>query len=241
VIALGIETATELVGVAVADDDGPRAAVWATGRRRHTESLAPAIVHVTEQAGVALAEVTLLVVDVGPGLFTGLRVGVATAKALGQALGRPVVGLTSLEVLAAAAFDAGAAGEVVAVVDARRGEVFAGRFAPPGPDGRPRPLAPPVLRRPDALAEELAAPAASDGPVGRRLLVGDGALRYRELLEGRAGSVAGPSLAAPPPGVLVALGAAQADRAQPAADVHPLYLRDADARANFAVRPAGAR
>ena len=67
-------------------------------------------------------------VDLGPGLFTGLRVGVATAKGLAQGLGIGMVGVTSLEVLARAAFDTGWEGPVVAAVDARRGEVFAARY-----------------------------------------------------------------------------------------------------------------
>ncbi|MGH9082538.1 MAG: tRNA (adenosine(37)-N6)-threonylcarbamoyltransferase complex dimerization subunit type 1 TsaB, partial [Acidimicrobiales bacterium] len=72
---LAIETAAELVGVAIADGDGPRAGVWVRSGRRHAESLAPAIAHVIEQTGTSLAEVETVAVDVGPGLYTGLRVG----------------------------------------------------------------------------------------------------------------------------------------------------------------------
>ena len=234
-ILLGIETATELVGVAVADDSGPRAAVWATGRRRHAESLAPAILHVCTQAGVELADLNGLVVDTGPGLFTGLRVGVATAKALAQGLGLAVVGLSSLEVLAHAAYDAGADDEVVAVVDARRGEVFAGRYRPVDGTGRPVPVEPPGLFAPDDLADRLA----GDGI--RRLLVGDGALRYADRWPADGTRLAGSSLAGPPPASLVTLGArylAAGGTALDPVDVHPVYLRDADARINWVTRQA---
>lgn len=243
-ILLGIESATELVGVAVADDDGARAAVWATGRRRHGEALAPAITHVLEQAEVALEDVGVVAVDLGPGLFTGLRVGVATAKGLAQGLGIGIVGVTSVEVLARAAFDAGWGGSVVAVVDARRSEVFAARYRP-APGGRPGAMeetAPPARYSPEGLAAELATgsatgPATGDGPV---LAVGDGARRYAGELSGVAGlTIAGPSLAGPPPGVLVALAAERlAAGAVPEtpATVRPTYLRDADVRINWVQR-----
>lgn len=129
-IVLGIESATELVGVAVADGEGLRSSVWATGRHRHGEALMPAITHALEQAEVTLTDIEVVAVDVGPGLFTGLRVGVVTAKALAQALGLGIIAVTSVDVLAHAAVDAGWNSEVAAVVDARRGEVFARRYQP---------------------------------------------------------------------------------------------------------------
>jgi tRNA threonylcarbamoyladenosine biosynthesis protein TsaB len=232
VILLAIESATELVGAAVVDDDGPRAAVWATGRRRHAEALAPAVGHVLEQAGVGLGDLAAVAVDIGPGLFTGLRVGVATAKGLAQGLGVGVVGVTSLEVLAAAAYEGGWPGPVASVVDARRGEVFVGWFAP-GTGGPPHQSAPPTRRTPEELAAELAA-------AGEVLVVGDGARRYAELLEPLAGvTVGGPSLAAPPPAILGVLAAhrlASGEAATTAAEVRPIYLREPDVRINWVER-----
>ena len=238
-ILLGIESATELVGVAVADDDGPRAGVWAAGRRRHGEALAPAVVHALEQAQVGLDEVEAIAVDVGPGLFTGLRVGVATAKGLAQGLGLGVVGLTSVEVLAGAAIDAGWQGTVAAVVDARRGEVFAARYRRTGGGQLSvAEVSPPARYRPEELAKELA------GAGEPLLAVGDGARRYAAELEPVAGLVlAGPSLAWPPPTTLVALAAerlaAGASPERPAA-VLPTYLREADARINWSQRRSAA-
>ena len=125
-ILLAIESATDLVGVALVRDHGGEVERVHTGGRAHAELLAPAIEEVCAVSGCTLADVDALAVDVGPGLFTGLRVGVATAKALGQSLGLGIVGVTSLDILAAGARElAGAeqAGHVVAVVDARRREV----------------------------------------------------------------------------------------------------------------------
>lgn len=212
-ILLGIETATELVGAAVADADGPRAAVWATGRRQHAESLAPAIAHVLDQAGLDLADLDAVAVDVGPGLFTGLRVGVATAKGIAQGLDVGVVPCTSVDVLAAATYDAGWTGPVVAAVDARRGEVFAARYRPdPAAAGAWRQVSPPARFTPAALAAALAtdpagggAGAGAGGP-GGWLAVGDGARRYADVLAAVPDlRVAGP--ASPPPDTLATLAA----------------------------------
>jgi tRNA threonylcarbamoyladenosine biosynthesis protein TsaB len=238
VIVLAIESATELVGVAVADDGGPRAAAWATGRRRHGEALAPAIAAVLEQAEVTLADLGAVAVDVGPGLFTGLRVGVATAKGLAQGLGIGVVTVTSVDVLARAAFDAGWPGEVVAVVDARRSEVFAARYVR-GAHGAAVESSPAARYGPDELAAALSA-----RPAGGRLAVGDGARRYAGVLAGVAGlTLAGGTLAGPPPAVLATLAVERLADGEPpgdAAAVVPRYLRDADARINWVQRAAPA-
>jgi tRNA threonylcarbamoyladenosine biosynthesis protein TsaB len=232
VILLGIESATELAGVAVGGEDGPRACVWASGRRRHAEALAPAVVHVLDQAGVELGDLSAVAVDIGPGLFTGLRVGVATAKGLAQGLGIGVVALTSLEVLAAAALEGGWAGPVAAVVDARRGEVFCAWYQ--GAGGEPTETRPPARRTPEELVRDLER--AGTGV----LAVGDGARRYAALLEPLPGvTLAGPSLASPRPEVLVALAAgrlAAGLQAEPAAEVRPVYLREPDVRINWAQR-----
>ncbi len=260
-ILLGIETATELVGVSVADDDGPRATVWATGRRRHAESLAPAVAHVLDQAGLALADVEVVAVDVGPGLFTGLRVGVTTAKALAQGLDVGVVPCTSVDVLAAAAYAAGWTGPVAAVVDARRGEVFVARYVsdPAAVDGW-RQVSGPTRFSPADLAVELAGAGATtdgattdgattDGAAAGWLAVGDGARRYADALAVVPGlRVAGP--VSPPPDALAALavrrlaaGGPDGPVLQAPAEVQPIYLREADARINWTQRdpvpPAG--
>jgi tRNA threonylcarbamoyl adenosine modification protein YeaZ len=186
VILLAVESATDTVGVAVVRDDGGSAELTHVGGRAHAEKLAPTIEEVCALTGCRVNDVDAIAVDVGPGLFTGLRVGVATAKALAQALGIGVLGVGSLDILAAAAWErsGGAAGPVVAVVDARRGEVFAAayrfeRLADPsgatdggptggvtGPDGStPAPGGPPAGRPvdPAAVREGRLEPMAPDG------------------------------------------------------------------------------
>jgi tRNA threonylcarbamoyladenosine biosynthesis protein TsaB len=220
---LAIETATIEVGVAIGDRTGPVATLTARPGRRQAETLHPAIAHVCRVAGVALGDLDAIAVDIGPGLFTGLRVGVAAAKALAGALGLSVVTATSLEILAAAC-PAGF-GSVVPVIDMRRGEL--GWLMPERLPGAFR------VGSPDELASDLAM---LTGPV---LLAGDGALRHRSSLEARAQTVfAGLELAAPPVASLVVLAMAAMDAGScvdPAA-VRPVYGREADARINWSSR-----
>ncbi|HXW35661.1 MAG TPA: tRNA (adenosine(37)-N6)-threonylcarbamoyltransferase complex dimerization subunit type 1 TsaB [Acidimicrobiales bacterium] len=235
-LLLAIETATEAAGVALADDTGPIVEISTAVGRRHAETLVPAVESACRFANVALSEVSAVAVDIGPGLFTGLRVGVGTAKALGFALGVPVVTASSLEVLALGALSALDAlrsrpttSQIVSVVDARRGEVYWAVFEE-GPDGFPRLVRPERTSPPAQLADEVAG--------SNALLVGNGAVRYRELLEGIFGEVAGTSLASPAPRALAAIGAwrLRHDDVHDAADVLPLYLREADVRINWEAR-----
>jgi tRNA threonylcarbamoyladenosine biosynthesis protein TsaB len=164
VIVLGLDTATSatVAGVLrhgdvfeVRDDPPPGA------RPAHAGRLLGAAEEALAAAGVGWDDVERIAVGVGPGSFTGLRIGIATARALAQARGLPVVGVSTLEALAR-----GASAEIVlAVLDARRGEVFAGG-----------PFAPAALA-PEALAERVRAM-----PVAP-LAVGDGAVRFRGSLE----------------------------------------------------------
>jgi tRNA threonylcarbamoyladenosine biosynthesis protein TsaB len=243
---LGLETATDLVGAALLRD-GAVAERSHLGGRAHAELLAPAVEEVCALSGTTLAEVDAVAVDLGPGLFTGLRVGVATAKALGQSLGVGVLGVSSLDVLAAGAYER-APGErtarVVVAVDARRGEVFAAAYAAGAAGGGPDGPDPADVRtdRAEALTpDELVTwcdSLASGGPV---LVVGDGAVRYLEQLASRPGLDLGlaVSVSAPSPAVLVRLAARRlAAGASPtaAADVVPDYRRPPDARINWEER-----
>jgi tRNA threonylcarbamoyladenosine biosynthesis protein TsaB len=231
-----IETATETVGVAVRTGAGVEAEFVLTGRRRHVESLTPALEHLLHQVGLRPGDLEVLAVDVGPGLFTGLRVGVASAKGLAQALGVGVVTATSLDILLAAAAGAGHHGRVCAAVDARRGEVFAAvRDLGSSEAGATPDVLPPALLGPDDLAATLHELRSREQPV---LAIGDGALRYRSVLQAVPGvEVVGPALSYPPPSTLLTMALARLDAGEapvPAAAVVPLYMRDADARSNFA-------
>ena len=100
VLILGIETATEQVSVAIGGHEGVLGLFEVCRGRRHAETLIPAIEFVCAQADIELTEIGVVAVDVGPGLFTGMRVGLAAAKAIAQALRVPMIGISSLDLLA---------------------------------------------------------------------------------------------------------------------------------------------
>lgn len=249
-ILLAIETATDTVGAALWRDDAGVVERVHVGGRAHAELLAPSIEEVCAASGCRVADIEAVAVDVGPGLFTGLRVGVATAKALAQALSVGVLGVSSLDVLAAAAAARCPTDRpvgVAAVIDARRGEVFAAayRFDGGGLDRGGSAIDPASVRRdclhplsPDGLAAWLVEVASDTGPVR---LVGDGARRYRSVLAGPAALDFGwvDDLAAPPPDALARLARQRlASGVSPdrAVDLVPDYRRPADARINWEQR-----
>jgi tRNA threonylcarbamoyladenosine biosynthesis protein TsaB len=172
VIVVGLDTATAATVAGVLDGAGAVTEVRDDpepgARPAHAGRLLGAAEAALERAGVGWEQVERLAVGVGPGSFTGLRIGIATARALAQARGLPVVGVSSLEALARGA---GETGVIVAVLDARRGEAFAAAWH----DGAPA-LAPAAVA-PEALAERVA------GLPGTPLAVGDGAIRFRGPLE----------------------------------------------------------
>lgn len=234
-LTLAVETATASVGCAVARDDEVLACEQVPSPRRHAELLTPMLDRVRRAAGVELAALDVVAVDVGPGLFTGLRVGLASALTLAHALAVPVVGVPSLDLLALAAEGPHAAGtggpvRVVAAVDARRGEVFWASYrrasdAAPGAAAPFERTSEPAVGRPDELVQVLA--------VGgeRVLLVGDGARRYADTLGACPFVTIAPArFDHPDVGVLAREAARRAARgeARPAVEIAPLYLRAPD-------------
>jgi len=235
-IVLGIETATSQVGCALGGHEGVLASFHAARGRRHAEILTPAIAFICEQAEIDLHEVGVVAVDVGPGLFTGLRVGVATAKALAQALRVPMVGLSSLDLLAYR--QRGTRRLIAAVIDARRGEVFSA-FYRKVPGGLQR-VSEPVVTRAEEVAADL------DALGEECLLVGDGAVRYAAAFSG-VKRAEGASLgdAHPSAAALVELAQPRVQReefVQPW-ELEPIYLRQADADPHWVRRlaPHGGR
>jgi tRNA threonylcarbamoyladenosine biosynthesis protein TsaB len=224
-VLLGIATATSQVGVAISGPDGPLATLQVRQGRRHAELLVPGIETLTRMAGIGLQQVSRVAVDLGPGLFTGIRVGVATAKALAAALDIPIVGCSSLELLAYP--HRRQRRVVVAVVDAKRNEVF-WRLFQPGPDGLTA-LNDPTVTGPKVLVDDLA-------ERGEVLAVGDGARRYADVL-GTLPNVelAGPADDHPSPLVLVEVAAVRPS--VPLNEITPLYLRGADVRIGWERRP----
>lgn len=228
-LILGISTSTKQVGAAIGGHEGVLASSHSARGKRHAENLAPAIDFVRRQARVELDDISAVAVDIGPGLFTGLRVGVAAAKAVAHALRVPMIGISSLDLLAWPLRHTSR--EIVAVIDARRGEVFAARYRPT-PGGVQR-LAEPMVCGPDDLRAELQARDAD------YLVVGDGGLRYADdLADIVSAEIAEQHLAYPNASSLVQLAHARAireDFVQPW-QLEPLYLRPPDAEINWSMR-----
>ena len=219
---LGFDTATS----------AGSAALWAGGeviacRRieaaaRHAEALVPMLRAVAAEAGTTLAALEGFAVTVGPGSFTGIRIGLATARGLALASARPLIGLSTLGVLAAGVPAHERGGPILAALDAGRGRLYAQLFAP-----SLRPLCAPEALAAEALPGLLAA-SAGDGPLR---VVGTG---RDAVLAALAPGTAVCGTAGPPTPdarVLVRLAAARAATGGgDAAAVRPLYLRDAGAR-----------
>jgi tRNA threonylcarbamoyladenosine biosynthesis protein TsaB len=219
---LAIDTATAQVGVAIGRDGRVLGEVRIDGDRRHAEQLTPAIDYLRRQTGIALDDLAGVAVGIGPGLFTGLRVGVTTARTLAQVLDVPVVGIPSPDLVA---YPWRATHRsVVALIDARRKEVFAARYWPvPGGLQRDGDY---TVEPPDAVAAELLATGTET------LLVGDGALEYADAFAGLDHvELGGPAAAAPSVAALVELAAVRFEREEfcRAEGVRPLYLRRSDA------------
>ena len=208
-IVLGIDTALGACSAAVTRDGAVLAAASEPMARGHQERLAPLAQTVMQEAGLAFAALDRIGVTVGPGSFTGLRVGLAFGKGLGLALGRPCIGIGSLEALAASEPGPGL---TAAVIDAKRGQVYLQLF-----DGGA------ALMAPDALSVEIAVARIAElwrgGPVR---LVGPGAA----LLAGVSPEIRIVERAAPDPLAICALAAARPAGAPP----RPLYLRAPDAK-----------
>jgi tRNA threonylcarbamoyladenosine biosynthesis protein TsaB len=206
-IVLGLDTALAACSVAVTRDGEVLAALSEPMLRGHQERLAPMVQEVMARAGLPFAALDRIGVTVGPGSFTGLRVGLAFAKGLGLALGKPCVGAGTLEALAASEPGPGL---TAAVIDAKRGQVYLQAFA----DGA-------AVMAPDALPIETAAARLAEVWRGGPLrLVGPGAV----LLAGIAPEAVVIARAAPDPAAVCALAAVRTTPAR------PLYLRAPDAK-----------
>lgn len=206
-IVLGLDTCLDACAAAVVRDGEVLAKLVHPMARGHQERLAPLAQEAMAAAGVAFADLDRIGVTVGPGSFTGLRVGLAFAKGLSAALGVPAVGVGSLEALAAE----GGSGTVIAAIDAKRGQLYVQIFR----DGA-------AISAPDALPVEIAmarlAEASGAGPL---TLIGSGAPILAESAPGaRVLTPAGCD-----PAAVATLAAGKAP-----APPRPLYLRAPDAR-----------
>ncbi len=206
---LAIDTALEACQAAVLDGDHVLASRSEPMQRGHQERLAPLVAEVMAEAGVGFSQLDRVGVTLGPGSFTGVRVGLAFAKGLGLALGIPCVGIGALDALASTA---GGAGKIVAAIDARRGQVYLQLFD----RGRAAGTA-------EALDLDVALERVRDFAGGDEMrLVGTGAVLLAPQL---TNAMVGPDR--PDPVVIARLAAGTAD---PYAPPRPIYLRAPDAR-----------
>ena len=230
-LILGVESATSQVGCAIGGHEGVLASAHSLRGRRHAETITPQIDFVRRQARIDLHEISVVAVDLGPGLYTGLRVGIATAMATAYALDVPMIGVPSLDLLA---FPVRFSPRlIVAVIDARRDEVFHA-FYRHVPGGVQR-VTEPGVSSPDDLAAEILASGEEC------LLVGDGALRYSESFGGLSRvDIAEQALAYPNAASLVQLAHARALREEFVKpwEIEPLYMRMPDVEINWSVREA---
>jgi tRNA threonylcarbamoyladenosine biosynthesis protein TsaB len=226
VAVLSIDTSAA-VAVALVTDDGARlAARRVDERRRHAERLAPMIADVLAEAGLTRADLTAVVTGTGPAPFTGLRVGLVTARTLALALGVPVLGVPSLDAIAVEAVaDLGLTpgDEVLVATDARRREVYWARYrvlAHEGPAGVP---VVETIGGPDVGKAAAVAAAQAPAPHEARLVVvGEGAALYPDALTADADA---PAL---PDAVVLARVALQRHAAGQELPSEPLYLRRPD-------------
>lgn len=218
VLAFDTSTAVATVAVARVNADETRevlaeVSVAGRGSGSSSEALLPAIHSALGLCGLGVGEIDLVLVGLGPGTFTGIRISAATARSLAFGGGFGLVRGDTLSALAAPALSTlGERGSVLSVVDARRGEVFARRHTG-GESGEI------LCAAPEALPEEMSA----------TLVVGDGAARYREFL-GRLGRI--PPDGSPLHGVTAA-GMVRASGLSPVTpeELTPIYVREPDAEA----------
>ncbi len=218
---LAIDTSTWTASAAVCDEHGALIAEGEARTETHSENLLPLIASVVERAGIAAAQLDAVAVGAGPGSFTGLRIGLATAKGVAFAAGRPLWVVSSLAALAMDLLAVSDAALLVPVLDARRGEIFAGFY---GRDLHAR--AADAVMAPGALAAAIAAVRGADERIA---LAGDGLLAYPELsaLGGAPGARATPSAAS------VARLALAGDRADVRGHGAPIYIRPSEAEVKY--------
>mgnify|MGYP001949749359 CR=1 FL=1 len=216
-----VDTATPAVSAALVEVTPSEvtsvAARTTINARAHGELLSPSIASLLTETSVSVTDLAAIVAGVGPGPYTGLRVGLVTATAMAQALGIPTYGVCSLDGLGAAAADSGT---VLVATDARRREVY-WRVYDAG-----RPITDPAVDRPADLVPRLA-------EWGVTTAVGEGAQRYAETL----GLPVADSPRYPDPVTLARLAAERVRAGAPSEPLTPLYLRRPDATLPGARKP----
>ena len=219
-IILSLDTTTRAGSCAVLDDDRVLASLVGDASRTHGERMPGELARVLDMAGVARERIDLLAVAIGPGAFTGLRIGLAAIQGLAMALSKPVAGVSALDALAQQV--AQSAGDRISPwMDAQRGDVFAAIL-----DGASRiELEPPSTAAPRALLDEWRAHLQA----GRSIFIGDAVERDAAIIATVEGSESRlPDILAPD---IARLGRRMAERGRvgPPHTLEPIYVRRPDA------------
>ncbi len=222
---LGIDTSSRSGSIAVIRAGQVLGSLQVAGRLDHSEQILASISYLLSRLGVARADLGAVAVSLGPGSFTGVRVGLASAGGLARALDIPALGLSSLETLARSASGRWPGSWICPWLEAGRGEVYAAAYLDPGDAAGPRLLRGPSLARPEAWLAGL--------PAAPVRFLGDGARAYREMLLRHRGpgcleQPEGPWFLAP---TLAVWAERQLQSRRPGCWplLEPLYLRPSDA------------
>ncbi|MFH1148769.1 MAG: tRNA (adenosine(37)-N6)-threonylcarbamoyltransferase complex dimerization subunit type 1 TsaB [Pseudomonadota bacterium] len=219
---LAIDTSGSAGSVALTQDETVLAEYSLLSRETHSRRLLQAVDYLLARAGISLKEIDCLAMTLGPGSFTGIRIGLATIKGLAQSLRKPAIGISTLDALSAN-FPF-ASRPVLPIIDARRKQVFTATYRPDD-KGRLKKVSPERVVSPDALA------AAIKEEV---ILAGDGAALYRDLFQTELGENA---VFAPGPLSFIrascvaylALERYRAGKMDDVASMTPVYVRPSEA------------
>ncbi len=229
---LGVDTATQTCSVALAEDDDLKVELTVGHAQTHARQLLGMVHETLERGGLTVDRLDGFAVTVGPGSFTGLRIGISTIKGLALATGKPVVGISSLEALAGQF--PGSSKLICPWIDARKQEVYSAMYRWDG--DLLKMVSSPRVASPDAVLEDVSEPA---------IFVGNGASLYSSLISERLGNVA---TFCPPPmnmlraSLLVYLGFRifSTETAHSPHSITPVYIRRSDARKPGRKKPLSA-
>ena len=214
---LGLDTTLGACSVGIIDGDRLLARRFEPMARGHAEALMPMVQAARREAGLDFGDLDLLAATVGPGTFTGVRVGLAAARGLALASGVPLAGVTTLEAIAASVAEPPPeVASVLVAIDARRAELYCQAFAP---DKTP-------LAEPRVVAAERAAEGLPDGAT---LAVGSGARLVEAAVGDRVVLAAGRDAVEPDAAVVARIAAGRGLPPPDGPPVEPLYLRAPDA------------
>jgi len=221
-LVLGVESSGPRGGVALLEDGRTLGEALFEAGMVHGREIAPAADRLLRAAGKGPADLGLVAVDIGPGSYTGLRVGLSAAKGLAYALGRPMIGVPSLDVLAEAAKGLGPI--LATALDAKWDQVYGALYEIRS--GRPERTTEMLAERPEAFAARV--------PAGA-MVVGDALERHEALFSARGAKAAPRELWSPKPSIVASLGLERhrAGQRHDAATLVPLYLRKTEAEEKF--------